>query len=186
MKYNEYAREFGNLSVFLNSDAWQSDFSRLEELAATAIESKDGLFFMGNGGSAAEATHLAAEFVGKCVFDHEPWPAISLNDSISAITAISNDWSFDEVFVRQVKAYARPNSLFIGLTTSGKSKNVLLALQTAKSLGSKTALFTSESGRSFGEKFADVLLAVPSLSTPRIQEVHLFWGHLLAETLESK
>jgi D-sedoheptulose 7-phosphate isomerase len=176
--------EYNQLAAFLESNDWRPAFSKLTEMASKAIESRDGLFFMGNGGSAAEATHLAAEFVGKCVVDHEPWPAISLNDSISAITAISNDWSFDEVFARQVRAHAKPNSLFVGLTTSGRSKNVLSALQAAKLLGSKTALLTSENGRSFGVNFADVVLAVPSQSTPRIQEVHLFWGHLLAEILE--
>lgn len=178
--------EYNDLAAFLRSNEWHIEFSKFKDLAAKAIETRDGLFFMGNGGSAAEATHLAAEFVGKCVIDHEPWPAMALNDSISAITAISNDWSFDEIFARQVKAHAKPNSLFVGLTTSGRSKNVLSALQTAKSLGSNTALLTSEGGRSFGEKLADVVLAVPSRSTPRIQEVHLFWGHLLAEVLESK
>jgi D-sedoheptulose 7-phosphate isomerase len=141
---------------------------------------------MGNGGSAAEATHLAAEFVGKCVVDHEPWPAISLNDSMSAITAISNDWSFDEIFARQVRAHAKPNSLFVGLTTSGKSKNVLEALKTANSLGSKTALLTSQQGAEYSKEFVDIILAVPSIQTPRIQELHLFWGHLLAEVLESR
>jgi D-sedoheptulose 7-phosphate isomerase len=180
------SKEYNDLAVFLGSNEWHIEFSKFKDLAAKAIETRDGLFFMGNGGSAAEATHLAAEFVGKCVVNHDPWPAIALNDSISAITAISNDWSFDEVFARQVKAHAKPNSLFVGLTTSGRSKNVLTALQTAKSLGSKTALLTSESGRNYSQEFADVVLAVPSRSTPRIQEVHLFWGHLLAEVLESQ
>jgi D-sedoheptulose 7-phosphate isomerase len=178
--------EYNQLAAFLRSNEWRPAFTKLTELASKAIESRDGLFFMGNGGSAAEATHLAAEFVGKCVVEHEPWPAISLNDSISAITAISNDWSFDEVFARQVRAHAKPNSLFVGLTTSGKSKNILEALKTASSLGCSTALLTSVQGAQYGKEFVDIILAVPSIQTPRIQEVHLFWGHLLAEVLESR
>lgn len=176
--------EYLRLAEFLESGVWVEHFHVLFELAKTAIKTKDGIFFLGNGGSAAEATHLAAEFIGKCVKVHEPWPAQSLTDSISAITAISNDWSFDEVFSRQVKALARPNSLFIALTTSGKSRNVIEALKIAKELGSKTAVLTTESGSLNCSQYSDVSLNVPTASTPRAQEIHLFWGHLLAEMLE--
>ena len=178
--------EYYALAIFVKEKTWNPEFNRLVDLAKVAIASKDGIFFMGNGGSASEATHLAAEFVGKCVADHEPWLAVSLNDSISAITAIANDWSFDEIFVRQVKAHAKPNSLFIGLSTSGESNNVIRGLDEARKQGCKTALFTTTQGAKKAHLKVDVTMSVPTESTPRAQEIHLFWGHLMAEIIESQ
>ena len=140
---------------------------------------------MGNGGSAAEATHLAAEFVSKCCIDHEPWPAMALNDSISAITAIGNDYGFEEIFSRQIKAFANSQSVVIGLSTSGKSNNVLQGLRAARSMGAFTSLWTSQLCPDASIMLVDNKLIAPTISTPRAQELHLLWGHAMAEIIET-
>ncbi len=136
---------------------------------------------MGNGGSAAEAMHIAAEFTGRCVEEHEPWNVICLNESQSAITAIANDYGTEYIFERLVQAHLKSGDLLIGLSTSGKSPNVLRALDKANSIGVETVLWMGD----FEAPRVDVkCLKVNSKSTPRIQEVHLMWGHLIAETVE--
>ena len=137
--------------------------------------------FVGNGGSAAEALHIAAEFTGKCVHEHKPVAALCLNESISAITAIGNDFGFEEIFSRQVDALMESGDILVALSTSGRSPNILRALEVAQKKGIKTYLWTG---------LNEVLLPgvqvwkVPSTSTPRIQEVHLMWGHIIAEVFE--
>ena len=144
--------------------------------------SKGGrLAFVGNGGSAAEAMHLAAEFTGKCVIPHPPVSAICLNESQSAITAIGNDYGFEEIFSRQVKAHLTRGDYLIALSTSGKSPNILKALESGIGLGVKCYLWTGIDG----VEIRDVdTWRVPSHSTPRIQEIHLMWGHFVAEAFE--
>jgi D-sedoheptulose 7-phosphate isomerase len=142
------------------------------------------LFFCGNGGSAAESTHIAAEFVGKCLIDVGAQPAISLNDSISALTGVSNDWGFEQVFSRQLQALGKPGDLIIALSTSGKSKNILKVLETGRRLSLTTSLWTSAV---FEDSIdVDYLLKIPSRVTPRIQEVHLQLGHVMSELVASK
>lgn len=139
--------------------------------------------FVGNGGSAAEAMHIAAEFTGKCVLDHRPLDVICLNESQSALTAIANDYGVEYIFSRQVEAHLKENDLLIGLTTSGKSANILQALKSAQEIGVKTMLWT---GSSAPEIPGVRIWRAPSNSTPRAQEIHLIWGHLLAELVESQ
>jgi len=139
--------------------------------------------FVGNGGSAAEAMHIAAEFTGKCVLEHRPLDVICLNESQSALTAIANDYGVEYIFSRQVEAHLRENDLLIGLTTSGKSANILKALEAAQEIGVKTMLWT---GASTPEIPGVRIWRAPSNSTPRAQEIHLIWGHLLAELVESQ
>ncbi len=143
------------------------------------------LVFFGNGGSAAEASHLAAEFVGKCEKDVGPMAAISLTDSNTALSAIANDWSFDEVFSRQVSALAQKNDLLIGLSTSGNSKNVLAGLATGKAMGLATSLWTSSNYQANSTSI-DFIIKAPSSRTPRAQELHLFLGHVLCEYVEAE
>lgn len=169
---------------FLIKSPQINEFSKLTNQCLNAVTNGGRIFFMGNGGSAAEATHIAAEFVSKCCVDHEPWPAMALNDSISAITAISNDYGFEEIFSRQIKAFANSKSVVIGLSTSGKSRNVLRGLETAKELGAVTSLWTSEQSPQESNKSIDIKLIAPTISTPRAQEIHLLWGHALAEVIE--
>jgi D-sedoheptulose 7-phosphate isomerase len=158
--------------------------SRLAHLSNSIVEvfqSGQKIAFVGNGGSAAEAIHLAAEFTGKCVVEHRPLPAICLNESQSAITAISNDFGIEHVFSRQVEAHMKENDLLIAMSTSGRSPNIINAIHKALNIGVKVILWTGSS---------EIVIAnldvwnVPSNSTPRIQEVHLAWGHILAESVE--
>lgn len=152
---------------------------RLEE----TFERGGKVAFLGNGGSAAEAMHLAAEFTGKCVINHEPFPAICLNESQSSITAVANDFGFEYVYSRMVQALLNPNDLLIALSTSGKSMNVIKAIQSANQLGVHCYLWT---GENIPEVEHTEIWNVPSKETPRIQEVHLMWGHIIAEIFEER
>lgn len=141
------------------------------------------IIFLGNGGSAAEATHLAAEFTGKCVVDHRPVSALSLNESVSAITAIANDYGFEHIFSRQVQAHVRKGDILVALSTSGSSRNILNAIAESTALGASVYLWTGN----IKEDIPGIeIWRVPSNSTPRIQELHLLWGHIIAEVFEIK
>jgi D-sedoheptulose 7-phosphate isomerase len=159
---------------------------KLDLLASEVIDAFKAdrkLAFLGNGGSAAEAMHLAAEFTGHCVIDHMPLPAICLNESQSAITAIGNDYGQEFIFSRLVEALIKEGDIIILLSTSGKSGNILRALESAKRKGAQIHLWTGNSSPNHENVN---LWKVPSTSTPRIQEVHLMWGHMLATLVESK
>jgi len=147
------------------------------------IASGNKIAFLGNGGSAAEASHIAAEFTGKCVQNHKPVAAMCLNDSVSAITAIGNDYGFEAIFERQVEAHLSEDDILVALSTSGRSSNILRALQSANAKGVKTHLWT---GQNQIQIEGTQIWNVPSFSTPRIQEVHLIWGHIIAEIFEIK
>ena len=145
------------------------------------FSSGNRIAFIGNGGSAAESIHLAAEFSGKCIVDHKPLPVMSLNESQSSITAIGNDYGFDHIFSRQVQAHLRKGDLLIALSTSGQSKNILEALDMATKMNVEAMLWMGD----FEVSIPKVqIFKVPSKSTPRIQEVHLAWGHIIAEIIE--
>jgi D-sedoheptulose 7-phosphate isomerase len=183
----EYLKRVSNLHKSIDlliENPQTNDFLQLTDQCIQAIAKGGYIFFMGNGGSAAEATHIAAEFVSKCCVDHAPWPAIALNDSISALTAIGNDFGFENIFSRQISAFCNSNSVVIGLSTSGKSKNVLAALKTARELGAFTSLWTSELCPDSSVSLVCNKLIAPTMSTPRAQEIHLLWGHALAEVIE--
>lgn len=158
---------------------------RLVERAIEVLEKGNKIAFAGNGGSAAEASHLAAEFTGKCLVDHRPWRAICLNESTTSITAIGNDYGFDDILLRQSQALMDQKDLLIALSTSGKSKNVQKLVRDATSRGIYTILWTGEAyDISLNPCNAMEVWKVQSKTTSRIQEVHLFWGHLLAELIE--
>jgi D-sedoheptulose 7-phosphate isomerase len=158
---------------------------RLVERAIEVLEKGNKIAFAGNGGSAAEASHLAAEFTGKCLVDHRPWRAICLNESTTSITAIGNDYGFDDILLRQSQALMDQEDLLIALSTSGKSKNVQKLVRDATSRGIYTILWTGEAyDISLNPCNAMEVWKVQSKTTSRIQEVHLFWGHLLAELIE--
>lgn len=152
---------------------------------ADALNSGAKLMACGNGGSAADASHLTTEFV--CRFDHDrrPYPAISLAVHGGDLTAIGNDYSFEDLFARQVIAFGRPGDVLVAFTTSGNSENVLRALKAAKELGIKTvALLGGDGGRCAG--LADIELIVPGRTTARIQEGHKFLLHTICEMVEEK
>ena len=152
-------------------------------LAAESLRSGGKVLFCGNGGSAADSQHIAAELVGRFVKERMPLAALALTTDTSILTAIGNDYSYDEVFARQVRACGRPGDCLIGISTSGNSENVLQAFEVARQLSMSTvALLGRDGGRSKG--VADAEIIVPSDTTARIQEAHIFIGHVLCEGIE--
>jgi D-sedoheptulose 7-phosphate isomerase len=140
------------------------------------------VIFAGNGGSAADAQHLAAEFVSRFEFDRPGLPSLSLATDTSMLTAIGNDYGYEKLFRRQLEAQARSGDIFVGITTSGRSKNVLSAFEACKPLG-VTAVALCGAGGDLEDK-ADIVLRVPSTHTPRIQECHILIGHVLCAQVE--
>ncbi|MDR0549942.1 MAG: SIS domain-containing protein [Deltaproteobacteria bacterium] len=148
--------------------------------------SKGGLVLLaGNGGSAAEAQHFAGEIVGRFTLERYGLPAIALTADSAILTAIANDYGYEEVFVRQVKALGRPGDVFWGLSTSGRSPNILKALAAASERGLKT-IFMRGPLPLKEDLNVDVVINTPGQTTPRIQEIHLFYGHILCEIVEKR
>ena len=147
------------------------------------LQSGGTILIAGNGGSAADASHLAAEFVGRCTTERHGLPAISLADASATITALGNDYGFERVFARQVEAFAQPGDVLIVLSTSGTSPNIVAALDAARARGITTIAF---GGRDGGQMLtrSDVALIAPSDVTARIQECHQVWAHVLAEDVD--
>lgn len=164
-----------------------ADFVNRIELSATFItecfKNNGRLYFCGNGGSAADAQHLAAEFTGRFYKDRQPLPAEALHVNTSFLTAVANDYSYDEVYERMIKAQGRTGDILVGISTSGNSKNVVLAQQYAQSIGMKVIAMTGEGGGKMKDS-ADILLNVPSSDTPRIQESHILVGHIICQIVE--
>jgi len=148
-----------------------------------AFESGNKIFFFGNGGSAADAQHLAAEFVNRYVMDRPPLPAIALTTDTSILTSVSNDLAFDEIFAKQLRALGKEGDVAIGISTSGNSPNIIKAFEVAKEIGMKRVALTGNNGGVIS-KMADFSLVVPSTSTARIQEAHILIGHILCEMVE--
>ncbi len=153
------------------------------KLISHCFEMGNKLFFFGNGGSAADAQHLAAEFVNRYIMDRPPLPAIALTTDASILTSVANDFSFSEVFAKQLKALGKEGDIAVGISTSGTSPNIIKAFEVAKEMGMKTVALTGNDGGALA-KVADYSLIVPSSSTPRIQEVHILIGHILCELVE--
>ena len=143
-----------------------------------------GLFLCGNGGSAADAQHIATEFVSRFYKERPGLNAEALSVNTSTLTAIGNDYSFERVFARQLEAKAKPGDMVIGISTSGRAKNVIEALDYAKDHGIKRVLLTGANEAPEINTYADYIMRVPSLITPRVQEAHIFIGHVLAEYVE--
>jgi D-sedoheptulose 7-phosphate isomerase len=137
----------------------------------------------GNGGSAADAQHIAAEFVSRFYFDRPGLPSISLSSDPSAVTAIGNDYGYENLFARQVEAHGKPGDIFIGISTSGNSPNVLKAIEKAKKMGLKTVALTSAKGGQMAA-MCDFAIQVPSEVTPKIQECHITIGHAICAGVE--
>ena len=154
------------------------------EILTGCLSSGGKVLFFGNGGSAADAQHLAAELVVKYQVSRAPLAALALHGNSSAVTAISNDYGYKELFARQVRAFARPGDVAVGISTSGASPNVLKGLQAAREMGCATIGLTGEAGCGLMASFCDLLLAVPSKVTPRIQESHITIGHIIIGLVE--
>ena len=144
------------------------------------------ILIFGNGGSAADAQHMAAEFVNRFLINRRPLAAIALSTDTSVITSIGNDFSFDQIFSKQMQALGKPEDLALGISTSGSSVNVVKAIEVAKEIGMRTAVLTGGIAGDGGElgKLADIALNVPTIKTQHIQEVHLWVEHILCELVE--
>lgn len=166
-------------------DAVRAPFARLVALAARALRDGNKLMFFGNGGSAADAQHLATELAVRYERDRAPIAALALTTDTSMLTAIGNDYGFDDLFARQVEALCRPGDVVIGISTSGNSENVIRALEAARNLDAVAAGFGGrDGGRMRG--LADPILVVPSDDIARIQEMHITLGHMLCGALETE
>ena len=155
------------------------------EVITEALTGGNKILLFGNGGSAADAQHLAAEFVNRFVIERPPLPAIALSTDTSVITSIGNDYDFSEIFAKQIRAIGKPGDVAWGMSTSGDSSNVVKALDTAKKLGLITIGFTGRDGGNI-LKIVDYSLNVSSNSVPRIQEVHITAGHVICEMVDYK
>ena len=161
---------------------------KIEEVAQMCVNLYKGdkkTILAGNGGSAADAQHIAAELVGRYGFDRPSIPSLALTTDTSNLTAIGNDYGYDQVFSRQLEGMGQAGDIFIGISTSGNSVNIIKAFESAKKKGITTVALT---GRDGGEmaKMADVALVVPSNSTPRIQESHILIGHIICDIIEKE
>jgi D-sedoheptulose 7-phosphate isomerase len=170
--------------VFHNTQrAVKEGLLRLIDIAAAAVRGGGKLIFFGNGGSAGDAQHLATELTVRFAQDREPIAAIALTTDSSALTAIGNDMGFEQIFARQIKALGRQGDLAIGISTSGRSRNVILGLEAARDMGLTAAGFGGGDGGAM-TGLADPLLLVPATSTARIQEMHIMLGQMLCGALE--
>ncbi|HLJ24291.1 MAG TPA: D-sedoheptulose 7-phosphate isomerase [Candidatus Acidoferrales bacterium] len=173
-------------SVQVQSRVLESCLPAMIQAADALIAAYSGghkAIFFGNGGSAADAQHLAAEFLGRYLRERRPMPALALHANASAVTAIANDYGYEHVFARQLQAFAVPGDVAVGLSTSGNSKNVLEALTAARQLKVFTIGLTGASGGRMRD-LVDVLIAAPTNETPRIQECHILVGHALCDAVE--
>ncbi|MBU3725280.1 MAG: D-sedoheptulose 7-phosphate isomerase [Burkholderiaceae bacterium] len=169
----------------LADSSLQQQLMQAVERCVASLRAGGKLMFAGNGGSAAEAQHFSAEMVGRFLKERQPLPSIALNTDTSALTAIGNDYGYDQVFARQVEALGNRGDVLIAMSTSGRSQNIVRAMQTARAKGIITIGLTGVHPRDMGE-LADVVLKVPSSHTPQIQEGHLVLGHLLCAMVENQ
>ncbi len=169
----------------IQSPALLSEIELVVEKLVIAFSNGNKVLFCGNGGSAADAQHLSAEFSGRFYTDRDPLPSEALHCNTSYITAVGNDYGFELIYSRIVKGIGRPGDVLIGLSTSGNSANITNALQVAKEIGMITVGFTGETGGKM-KGLCDHLLNVPSNDTPRIQESHITIGHIMCQLVEEK
>ncbi len=155
----------------------------IAELLIASLKKGGKMIVFGNGGSASDSQHIAAELVGRFKKDRQALPALALTTNTSILTALANDYGYELVFAKQVEALAGKNDLVIGISTSGKAKNVNCAIKQAKKMGIKTVALTGADGGELS-KIADVSLVIPSTVTARIQEAHITVGHILCELAE--
>ena len=167
----------------LNDDRLLLAVNDAVNVIANAFEKGNKVLFCGNGGSASDAQHLAAEFSGRFYTDRDALPSEALHCNTSYITAVANDYSYDVIYSRLIKGIGNPGDVLVGLSTSGNSKNIVNAFEEAKKKGMITIGFTGSTGGKL-KKLSDVLINVPSDDTPRIQESHITLGHIICQFVE--
>ena len=172
-----------HLAVINELKAQQPTLERIAREMADAILSGNKILWCGNGGSAADSQHMAAEFVGRFRRERKGLPSIALTTDTSILTAIANDYGYEEIFRRQVEAHCEEGDVVVGISTSGNSKNVVAALKEAKRLGAFTVGFTGASGGALAG-VADAVICVPHTEAARIQEGHILCGHMLCDWVE--
>ena len=169
-----------SLKRYLQKEA--KTLMQIAELLVKAFRNGNKVLLFGNGGSAADAQHIAGELSGKLYRDRKPLPAIALTTNTSSLTAIANDYGYEMVFARQLQGLVKKGDVVIGISTSGASPNILSAMEEAKHLGATRVAFTGQGGKL--SQLADYVLSVPSTDTPRIQEVHITAGHIICHLVE--
>ncbi len=163
----------------------QEEILEVAKIVLKTLKSGNKILIFGNGGSAADAQHIAAEFVGRYKKERRGLPCIALTTDTSALSAIGNDYGYDKIFSRQVEALAQKGDLLIGISTSGNSKNVIEAFKSGKEIGCSIVGFIGKSGGDM-RKYADANFIVPSQNTPRIQEMHITVGHIICTIVEEE
>lgn len=169
----------------MQDESLMGTISTLADKLVECYKNNGKVFWCGNGGSAADAQHLSAELSGRYYFDRPPLNSEALHVNTSYITAVANDYSFDEIYARLIQGFGSKGDVLIGMSTSGNSGNVLRALERANEMGITTVAFTGETGGKMKET-ADFLINIPSTDTPRIQECHMLIGHTLCEIIEKE
>ena len=172
-------------SQILADEHFQQKIESVIEVITSAFQKGNKVLFCGNGGSAADAQHLAAEFSGRFYIDRKALPSEALHCNSSYLTAVANDYSYDVIYSRSIDGTCVEGDVLVGLSTSGNSKNILNAFATAKEKGVVTIGFTGAGGGKMKDA-CDYLLNVPSTDTPRIQESHILVGHIICELVEAK
>ena len=181
---SEINEHISNIDLFLKN--YFDDFKEFLDLVIKTLKKGNKIILFGNGGSASDAQHIAAELVVKYKKKRRSIPAISLSTDTSTLTAIGNDFSFNEIFSRQIESIGKPGDIAIGITTSGKSKNVINALKLAKKKKITSVILTKEKypKKKQIEKISDFILGVPAEETARIQELHILVGHLMCAAID--
>ncbi|SRR5579871_35444 len=169
----------------LTDEKLLSTIEKITDEIVLALKNGNRIYFCGNGGSAADAQHLAAEFSGRFYTDRDALPAEALHCNTSYLTAVANDYSFDVIYSRLIKGIANSGDVLLGLSTSGNSKNIINAFETAKQKDIITVGFTGENGGKM-KPLSDHLINIPSTDTPRIQESHIMIGHIICQLVEEK
>jgi len=181
----EFDKTLANFNAMAADAGLREQIARAVAICAEALRAGRKILFCGNGGSAADAQHWAGELVSRFYYDRPGLPAIALTTDTSILTAIGNDYGYDYTFARQVEALGQAGDVLVAISTSGRSKNVLRALDVAEQKGIKVIGFTGASGGDMAGR-CEVCFKVPSTETPRIQEGHEFIGHLLCALIESE
>lgn len=169
--------------ALLDDDSLAEAVDAVVGAIVASLEGGGKVLLCGNGGSAADAQHLAAELVGRFCLERQPYPAVALSDNVAAVTAVGNDYGYEDVFTRAVRALGNPGDVLIGLSTSGESRNVIGALEAARERGLVTVTLVGGSGSSM-ERVSEHVLRVPGASTARIQEAQMLVGHTIFELVE--
>ncbi len=180
-------KEFNSHLETINSviNNLEDTLVEVSKIAVETLKNGNKILFCGNGGSAADAQHLAAELSGRYKTERKGLAGIAITTDTSALTAIGNDYGYDRVFDRQVEALANKGDLIIGISTSGNSKNIINAFEVAKQIGCKTIGFSGRDGGAMNE-VCDINLIVPSNDTPRIQEMHILFGHTMCQIIDNE